>query len=318
MLNINLMNVENLSMGIKRYVWVLYIFLIIGNAFMGAHLTNMIIGHTLFKPSIMPFIPEVKTPKERYVDLKRKDYSAILDRNIFNSIVEDMDELGAVPEIDIAEENIEETPLNLRLRGTVVNENPRYSFAIIEDKKGRDSKLGIYYIGDSVQDKAVVKKIERKRVFLERGGKIEVLKLFEDNEVIKKLLPSSHAKVKKRRKRRSEDIGIRAVSESSYILDQEEVDKALSNLSNLLTQARVVPHFKKGKPDGFRIFAIRPNSLFQKIGLKNGDILKRINGLDITTTEDALAAFQSLRNETNLTLDLERDKERFTFDYTIR
>ena len=44
-------------------------------------------------------------------------------------------------------------------------------------------------------------------------------------------------------------------------------------MSQLFTQIRAVPHFEGGQSIGFRLFAIRRGSLFDKIGLKNGDII---------------------------------------------
>ena len=46
----------------------------------------------------------------------------------------------------------------------------------------------------------------------------------------------------------------------------------------LLTQARAVPYFKQGKSVGLRLFAIKAGSLFEKIGLKNGDKVVAMSG----------------------------------------
>ena len=43
-----------------------------------------------------------------------------------------------------------------------------------------------------------------------------------------------------------------------------EVDSALENMSQLFTQIRAVPHFEGGQSIGFRLFAIRRGSLFDK------------------------------------------------------
>ena len=48
------------------------------------------------------------------------------------------------------------------------------------------------------------------------------------------------------------------------------------------SRIRAVPHFEGGQSTGFRLFAIRQGSLFDKIGLKNGDILN----IDVTVIKD--------------------------------
>src|SRR5207237_8441219 len=71
---------------------------------------------------------------------------------------------------------------------------------------------------------------------------------------------------------------IQQVGDNQYNVDRSEVDSALENMNQLFTQIRAVPHFDGGKSTGFRLFAIRQNSIFDQLGLKNGDIIQRING----------------------------------------
>jgi general secretion pathway protein C len=111
---------------------------------------------------------------------------------------------------------------------------------------------------------------------------------------------------------------VRKVGDNNYVMDRREVEGVLQDFNKLLTQIRVVPHFSNGKPDGFKVFNIRPNSLFMKLGMVNGDIIKRVNGLDITGPEQALQMFQQLRDESRITLDLERFRKNLTLQYEVR
>ena len=108
------------------------------------------------------------------------------------------------------------------------------------------------------------------------------------------------------------------MDESSWLIDKREVDQASANMSQLMTQIRVVPNFTDGQPDGFKVFAIRPGSLFSKIGLQNGDVLKRVNGIDLQGPEQAFEAYQTLKDQTSLQIDLVRRNENRTFSYEIR
>jgi general secretion pathway protein C len=86
----------------------------------------------------------------------------------------------------------------------------------------------------------------------------------------------------------------------------------------LATSARFVPSIKDGKPNGFKLYAIRPQSIFGRIGLQNGDTIKAINGSEMTTPDAALALYTKLRNASHLSVQVERRGETVTLDYTIR
>lgn len=93
---------------------------------------------------------------------------------------------------------------------------------------------------------------------------------------------------------------------------------AFSNLDEVTRQARVVPSFREGQSQGFKLFSIRPHSLFAKLGLVNGDVLKRINGLSLQTPETALEAFASLHEAQHFNLDLERGGVPIHKTYKVR
>jgi general secretion pathway protein C len=103
-----------------------------------------------------------------------------------------------------------------------------------------------------------------------------------------------------------------------WVLDKREVAGALENISQLLTQARLIPNFSAGRPDGFKIVNIIPKSFYEKIGLQNGDVLQRLNGVDIKDPQSFLVVFQQLREENNFSLDLMRSNSKETFQYEIR
>jgi general secretion pathway protein C len=85
-----------------------------------------------------------------------------------------------------------------------------------------------------------------------------------------------------------------------------------------MTQIRVVPNFRNGSAEGWKVFAIRPNSIFGKVGLKNGDIVQSVNGRDISSMEVALEVFQDLRDVRNLDLQIVRRNVQRTLNYEIR
>src|SRR5205823_4874116 len=106
----------------------------------------------------------------------------------------------------------------------------------------------------------------------------------------------------------TDDIGknIKKTGENSYEVQQDEVNKALNNLAELSTQARIVPAFEGGKTVGFKLFSIRPGSLYSKIGLQNGDVITRINGYEMTDPAKGLEIYTKLKDAKSVTVDMKR------------
>jgi type II secretion system protein C len=111
--------------------------------------------------------------------------------------------------------------------------------------------------------------------------------------------------------------GITKLSETKYEVTQAAVNDALGNLSALATQARIVPAFEGGQAVGFKLFSIRPGSLYSKIGVQNGDIIQKVNGYEITSPDKALEVYQKLRDGKAFSVDIKRRGKPMTMDYSI-
>jgi general secretion pathway protein C len=116
----------------------------------------------------------------------------------------------------------------------------------------------------------------------------------------------------------SVDSGIKKIDDSNYEIDKALVEKVLLNPMAIAKGARVVPSMKNGKPDGFKLYAIRPGSAFAKLGLTNGDTLQSINGFELTSADKALEVYTKLREATSLEVDVTRRGKPVTLKYSIR
>ena len=195
--------------------------------------------------------------------------------------------------------------LKARLLGTAPGHGMD-SFAIIEDVNTK--KQDLYRIGDPLQGRKLAR-IEWDRVILQNGPREEILKIVEAGGGMPAAASTASA---------STGNGIQAASDTNFTIDRSEVDHAMENLNQLFTQVRAVPHFQDGKASGFRLFAIRRDSIFEKIGLKNGDIVSRINGNELTDPARAMAMIQEMRGENRITVELNRNREPTTLTYEIR
>lgn len=104
----------------------------------------------------------------------------------------------------------------------------------------------------------------------------------------------------------------------SYVVDQRALNAALDNIGQAMTDARLLPSMKDGKVEGFRLSEVKPSGIFGMIGLKNGDVLQRLNDFAIDSPEKAMQSFMSLKGQSHLKLDLVRDGQTATLNYDIR
>ncbi len=167
----------------------------------------------------------------------------------------------------------------------------------------------LYKMGDMVGPAEIVR-IERNRVILDNAGRQEMLEVSFD--VV------SLASAGKRGGRSSAAKGIKKVSANRFILDRKEVDRLSGDMSQFMTQVRVVPNIVRGKASGYKLMNIKKGSLVEAVGLENGDIIKEINGKPIDKPEAAFGAYQQLKDDGRFVIEIERKGKRETLSYDIR
>ena len=113
------------------------------------------------------------------------------------------------------------------------------------------------------------------------------------------------------------DKGIRKIDDTHFEIKASLVDSVLLNPMAVMKGARVVPAMKDGKSVGIKLYAIRPNSLYAKVGLANGDTVKAINGMDLSSVDKGLEVYTQLRDAKKLELSLDRRGKPLTLTITI-
>ena len=112
--------------------------------------------------------------------------------------------------------------------------------------------------------------------------------------------------------------GVRKLTDNRYEIDKQVIEGALNNLNTLATQARLVPSFKNGVANGFKLFQIQPGSLYSAIGIENGDVITKINGYEVNSPDKALEVYQKLRESAHVTIELEHAGQSVKKDYNIK
>jgi len=301
---------------LQRYFWVVYLVLVTLAAALAANMTTSYIGAKLAKPVV--FEPELadQTPQQR-TRLTKADYTIITERNIFNA--KPPSKAPKVVEVKpppVESQPIQETQLQLKLAGTVVGVQSQY-YAIIEDLTQRGSQA-LYQVGDTIQD-ARIAEILPKCVVFDKRGQYERLCFPQEG-------PSSNGQPQGTRtssslaptNSESDNEDIVQVDNATWRVSRDLMQEHFANPVMLSSQARVTPYIVQGERQGFRLSRLQPNSLLQKIGLQQGDVLQKVNGQEIASTGDVLQAYQQLQQAGTVRLEILRGNRPTTLTYEIR
>ncbi|MBI2389001.1 MAG: general secretion pathway protein GspC [Deltaproteobacteria bacterium] len=112
--------------------------------------------------------------------------------------------------------------------------------------------------------------------------------------------------------------GIQKVDDKTFNVDRNVVDKIIENQAELMRSARIIPEQQDGKVVGIRLLNIRPETLLGKLGLQTGDMLKSINGFDMTSPEKALEAYAKLRTAPSIQVGIVRNGKPTNIDFNIK
>ncbi len=303
---------------IKRYFWVLGAIVVLACAVFAAKATGYFVAakylpdsdHATARPPVFGATP-VGPAKVSH----SKDGTLLASRNIFCAECTPSVETAAVA---TDPSSIVTTSLPLSLVATSVSLDDEQSTATIVNTES--SRQGSYSIGDQIPGASgKLKEIHYKFIDFENAGHTERLVLLGATP------PPMVAKVEPPpgdgsgdEMQAMIDAGVKKIDDNHYEIDRKLVDSVSANPMGVAKGARVVPAVKDGKPDGFKLYAIRPSSVFSKLGLQNGDTLQSINGFDLTSAQNALEAFTKLREATSLEVSITRRGKAEKLSYSIR
>jgi general secretion pathway protein C len=179
--------------------------------------------------------------------------------------------------------------------------------AVIEDLETHRQEL--YRVGDAIRGARIVA-IAWDRVTLEQGGQEATLELAPPGER-REAQPEAAAPA-------AAPATIRRTGADAFIVDRRELAGAVDNMSGLMTQLRAVAEVADGRPAGFRLFQIKEDSIFRRLGLQDGDVVQRVNGTTLDDPTSLLAFLGRLRNEPRVALDIVRAGTARTLVYDLR
>lgn len=243
-------------------------------------------------------VPKIKKP----VSITINHYQRISDRALFG-VLEKSNEQEKPDEI----ETLEPTSLKLALLGTVEGDE-KTGWAIIVDTAKR--KQDIYHVGDSVQE-AVIKKIVRNKVVLRVGDSDEVLIIEEGSR-------KTGAQEFSRTAITPTRLPVQRLSRT-ITLRRSDIEESLQDVNQILSEARIRPHVNRDSvPDGLIVTGIRGNSIFRRMGLRNGDIVQGVDGKPISNPDDIISMYNDLKSASKIAIQILRRGREQTINYRFR
>lgn len=193
--------------------------------------------------------------------------------------------------------------LPLELIGTIINEDPDSSLGSVLIKN--HAVANVVRRTQDLENIATIESIQRDRLYLRNyaNGEIEFITLGAYDParaVTPEAMDSSDEK-------------------KEFHIQRSLIDEVLNGkLPELLQQAKAVPVMENRTITGFRLDWFEQSSLFGKLGLKEGDVLKSVNGVKLDSLAAVMRVFEQFQNSSMIELGVERGGKSQSITYLIR
>ena len=254
-------------------------------------------------------------------------YDTIVKRDIFNETPQEISQPVAVEE-----------DLHLKLIGTSLQSRSK-PYAIIEDPTGNES---LYQVGEQIPDAGKLVSVEVNRALIDRNGHRVAIEIpasdlpevppsqlgVPPGAIRGPMLRGLPAAMRRKLQRlragapgaaagdddNSDDdssddnskIELKKLGPGKFEVSRAEVQQTMENPAQFFSQMRALPHFVNGKTDGFSISQVQPGSVFQQIGLQDGDLLTSIQGQPVTNPMQAMGLIQAVKTASAIDLTVNR------------
>jgi general secretion pathway protein C len=281
----------------ERYLTAFNVLLIAGIAYFAALSVNDVIKARSESVSIGSPLPAARLGAE--VKNPRPFYDQIVQRDIF-----------VPPQEVVAPAPPPPVDLHLRLLGTSFQTKDKPE-AIIMDERSNEQSL--YRLGEDIPDAGKLVSVEKNRVYIDVSGNRIALEIPADAMTSQQASPVFSGAARIRRPRNS--LGVHRRRANHYDIDRSFVNSSLQNLTPFLGQMRALPD-QSGK--GFKLSEIQNNSIFQQLGLRDGDVVQTINGQSLSDPASAIQLLNSLRASDSIAMVLTRSGRPIQFTYEIQ
>jgi general secretion pathway protein C len=263
-------------------------------SFEATDLFYKIISIPLTKQIIAVTSERISSSAESNQRRQLQDYSIVTERNLFLTTLKEAGGNDAGGIFDS-----EQKAPDFDLKGTVAC-NSSFGFIIVEERENRKQKL--YRLGEKIGSRKLVKITRNTAVLKNEEGEV-TLKIKETVE--DSLLSNSPVA-----QRNSSSARI-----PSFV--KKNMDGNLNHLESIMNQAVVRPFMNKGVREGYIISNIAPNSVYEKAGIQNGDVIIGINKNQMQNANDIMQLLNSMQSGSRMEFSIKRQGRTETINYTL-
>ena len=251
------------------------------------------------------------------------DVNSIKSSNIFNALMNENEVTTKVDAPKQINENIlcqssnRASSLPLKLQNTLVLQDSVKSIASVQI---RSNKIPLNVReGEKLENIAKVGRIGRLKLIFKnlKTGECE----FIENKAKKPKISTKNLTILNPRdgkKLIDQTKNANIKNEGNVFNIKKSVrDEMLSNISEVLTQARAV---QIKNPDGsysFKMTEIVPGSIYSKLGIVDGDIVSEIDGKKITNLNEIMSKFGTIKDKDQFSLGIKRNGTTETKEYNF-
>ncbi len=246
-----------------------------------------------FKPASLP-------------DTSVQDYSAIVEQDIFGSSVS-----ALVADKPLQVDNSAgstwsgEEQLGIALLGTVAG-SPEISRAIIKDLK--TNVLNVYKTGDTVVT-AYVESIEKDGIVLLHQGQRRKINL----------------RIKESGKQDTDNPEVTMAKNATQPVEADPAAKSnptfadkLRYAATMIPKTNMEPYTIDGQVEGLRITGLEDIKGAEDLGLKNGDVIRAVNGHRLDSKQKAYQISRKARSQAAMNIEFMRDNKTKAFSFPLR
>lgn len=192
-----------------------------------------------------------------------------------------------------------ETRLNLVLTGIMAASETQQSRALIKDGSGKQRP---YAVGDDLPGNARLSSIHSDRVILERAGRYETLRMEQKQDGGSRTAGRSES-----RETRAVPLpGPADLSADTVAKLSTARREILQDPSKASQYIRIQPVYNQGQLKGYRLYPGKDRELFKDAGLRAGELLTSVNGVQLDDPTRALQMLTDLSQATEVNITLER------------
>ena len=198
----------------------------------------------------------------------------------------------AVPRSPVAEASVAPSNLNMTLTGVAARATGGCALVIVQGQAE-----AAFCSGEEVSPGVRLDTVERDRIVIVRNGVREAV-FMKDAEGAAAVPPPPI---------------VQSAGTDRQIVDRRQLQQQLGR-PEFLNQALIVPN-----PDGgFLVRQVQPGSLYEKLGLRPGDVIRNVNGQPLTNMDDVMRLYQQFGTAQRVLVDVQRQGRTETLYYDMR